>query len=396
MKKIVSLILCIVLCVTLCIPALASEAKRFDIYGLKSYNTQNNYMTITSIDIKKSSDKFIYGYEHDNVPVYTSTAPVTVLLNRGYTESDKDVDYDIISRFWADSMVKSGDTFHVNQRNVVIADGNVHVSDYRNKESDIICNYHDYCDSDTIYGEADFMKGDTLSLTGPGIYLVYTADKSLETVSAVLIEITGSDGNANSSLEIPKGINGYSMPFTDVADSAWYASGVNYVYNLKIMGGKTATEFSPNSYINRGQLIVAVWRLAGEPEPIRDAPFTDVPPSYDFKCAIGWAYDEHIVNGVTATTFGSNKPVTRQQLAAILYSYAKYRGMYSGEDIDSLDSYSDSDNVAGYASAALSWITSVGVMSGSNGRINPTGLTTRAQTAVILSRFSILKDIIVG
>lgn len=177
-----------------------------------------------------------------------------------------------------------------------------------------------------------------------------------------------------------------TLPFTDVVESAWYKDAVRYVYENGIMSGTAANTFEPDTNTTRGMIATMLHRMDGKPAASGNNPFLDAQVGY-FANAIQWAQQEGIVTGISATEFAPNAPMTREQLAAVLYRYAKYLGRDTAKAA-SLSSFTDGNTVSPYAHEAMSWAVAEGILSGvDNDRLAPTAPATRAQVAAILYRF---------
>lgn len=175
-------------------------------------------------------------------------------------------------------------------------------------------------------------------------------------------------------------------PFRDVSKNDWYHDAVTYVYENGLMSGTSRTEFSPNSATTRGMIVTILWRQAGKPVVNYAMRFEDVVSGSYYEEAVRWAASIGIVNGYSETAFGPADPITREQLAAILYRYAKYQD----KDVTasaSLDSFSDAASVSGYALDAMRWACGMKLINGANGKLDPSGLATRAKVAAILQRY---------
>ena len=159
--------------------------------------------------------------------------------------------------------------------------------------------------------------------------------------------------------------------FTDVPAGSWYEEAVNYVHEKGLMNGTSSNAFSPNANTTRGMIVTILARVEGVN--------TNGTPWY--AAGQKWAMD----NGISD---GTNMPgvITREQLATILYRYAKQKG-YDVSKSAALTAFSDADKVSGYASEAMQWAVAEGLLQGSNGKLNPQGSATRAQVATILMRF---------
>ena len=112
--------------------------------------------------------------------------------------------------------------------------------------------------------------------------------------------------------------SGSSNPFTDVAASAYYYDAVLWAVEQGITNGTTATTFSPNATVTRGQTVTFLWRFAGAPA-VSGTSFADVAESAYYATAVAWAASEGITSGTTATTFSPNNPCTRAQIVTFLY-----------------------------------------------------------------------------
>ena len=181
-----------------------------------------------------------------------------------------------------------------------------------------------------------------------------------------------------------------TLPFTDVKKTDWCFSEVAQVYADGVMGGTSGTTFSPNGTLTRGQAAAILYRMAGSPAVTSAASFSDVASDAYYANAVSWAAGQEIVTGYADGTFAPNRVITREQLAAILYRYAKSAGadVSVGEDTNIL-SYQDAESIAAYAVPAMQWAAGSGVLSGTSAStLSPKGTATRAQTAVILVRFA--------
>lgn len=176
-------------------------------------------------------------------------------------------------------------------------------------------------------------------------------------------------------------------PFADVADSAWYYDGVVYVYTKNLFSGTTAAAFAPETSMSRGQLVTVLWRMAGKPQTASAGKFTDVAADSYCASAVSWASESGIVDGYTATAFAPEKAISRQQLAAILYKYAKLMKYDTTAGGMAIREFSDYSQIASYAAEGLGWANAAGLVKGTDGKISPNGTAQRCQVAVILSRF---------
>lgn len=175
------------------------------------------------------------------------------------------------------------------------------------------------------------------------------------------------------------------MPFTDVNSNSWYFNAVEFVYNKGIMQGVSSTKFSPNGTVTRGMLVTMLWRMAGEPY-VGGGSFDDVASGSYYATAVAWAAKNGIVDGYNSTRFGPNDAVTREQIATMLYRYAKWLG-YSASG-SSLAGYSDASSVSSWAKDAMGWAVKNSVVTGATAtKLNPTSSATRAETAQMFMNF---------
>ena len=184
---------------------------------------------------------------------------------------------------------------------------------------------------------------------------------------------------------------GIPMPvagFYDVRPDAWYAGDVQYAYDHGLMNGTGPFTFLPEATTTRAQVVTILHRLAGSPQ-VTGIPFTDTPEGAWYTPAVAWAYELGIVNGVGGGRFAPNSPVTREQLAVMLYNYARTAGYPISARAD-LSKFSDADEVSSWAAEALSWANAVELINGVGGnRLSPGGNATRAQVSAILHRFCV-------
>ena len=176
-----------------------------------------------------------------------------------------------------------------------------------------------------------------------------------------------------------------AMPFTDVAAGQWYAEAVQYVYEKGLMTGTSATAFAPDATTTRGMIVTMLYRLEGEPAAAASG-FADVEAGQWYANAVNWAAANQIVNGY-GETFGPNDIITREQMAAILYRYAQYKG-YDVSASGQMSAYTDAANVSDYASSAMQWAVGEGLLNGvTETTLAPDGSAIRAQVAAIFMRF---------
>lgn len=181
--------------------------------------------------------------------------------------------------------------------------------------------------------------------------------------------------------------SGSGLPFADVPSGSWYYDDVAYVYDTGLMTGLTVTAFGPNLSTTRGMIVTILWRMENEPAAKNGCPFADVRRGSYYEQAIAWASENGIVTGFDASTFAPDRTITREQLAAILFRFAAYRGMDAVTLRENLSSFQDQAAISAYAVSALNWAVGEGLMQGTGDKLEPTGSATRAQVAAMLRRF---------
>ena len=185
-----------------------------------------------------------------------------------------------------------------------------------------------------------------------------------------------------------------SAAFNDVPAGAWYEEAVNWCKDNGIMSGTSDTAFAPDSTMSRAMLATVLYRIAGSPDTEETNAFSDVVSGAWYADAVAWASAEGLVSGYGNGVFGTNDPVTREQLATILYRYAQHtnQDVSVGENTNIL-SYGDAASIAEYAVPAMQWAVGAGIISGTSGTtLSPKGTATRAQVATILYRWLSAQD----
>lgn len=177
------------------------------------------------------------------------------------------------------------------------------------------------------------------------------------------------------------------LPFGDVKSADWFYNDVKYVYEKGMMAGTAADVFAPNATTTRAMIVTILYRQEGSPAVTGTSAFVDVPAGQWYTDAVNWAAANQIVKGTSATTFAPNDSITREQMAAILYRYAQYKGYDVTKKAD-LSGYSDNGQVSAYAKDALAWANAAKLINGvTNTTLAPQGNATRAQVSAILHRF---------
>ncbi|OUQ60833.1 hypothetical protein B5E56_05805 [Flavonifractor sp. An112] len=240
-------------------------------------------------------------------------------------------------------------------------------------------------------------RGDTVTLT-------VTPDEGYELDTLTVTDSKGKEleltnkGGGKYTFEMPSGKvtveaefvpeEAEKLPFTDVPEDEWYYDAVAYAYENGWMNGTTSTTFAPGSTTSRAMIVTILHRIEGKPSIQESTAFLDVPLDAWYADAVAWAAEHGIVEGYSDTAFGPNDPITREQLAAILYRYAQYKGYDVSAKAD-LNKFTDADEISNYALEALQWANAEGLINGKgDGVLDPKGQATRAEAAVILTRFN--------
>ena len=176
-------------------------------------------------------------------------------------------------------------------------------------------------------------------------------------------------------------------PFTDISEKDWFYGDVMFVYENGLMLGTSKTLFSPHGTAMRGMMATILWRMEGSPVPKGKNSFTDVEAGKWYADAITWTAENGIFAGYGKDKFGPDDSITREQLAAIFYRYADYKG-YDLTVKGDLDKFKDADKITDYAKTAMQWAVGSGLVKGKSGNLlDPQGTATRAEIAAMLHRF---------
>lgn len=195
-----------------------------------------------------------------------------------------------------------------------------------------------------------------------------------------------SESNDESSPEPTEQDANKTQLYIDVPKSIWYTAAVYYVSDMGYMTGVAEGYFDPKGTVTRGTIAQILYAAEGKPIVYENSEFSDVEKGRWYANAITWAENNKIVSGYEDGKFGPNDPVTRQQLVAIMYQYAKLK-KFDTKANALLDNYNDSNQISGYAFIPMKWAVLHKVISGTNIGIEPKGTATRAQIAVMLKAF---------
>ena len=184
-----------------------------------------------------------------------------------------------------------------------------------------------------------------------------------------------------------------ASPFEDVLPKDWFYSDVQDVCKRGLMNGTDENRFSPEERTTRAMIVTILWRMEKQPVNEYDG-FVDVAPAAYYADAVTWAAYNQIVSGYGEGKFGPADPITREQLAVILFRYLQYKKMQPDRaDENVLNDFADQNQIGSYARTAVCWAVEAGILRGSTRLLNPQGTATRAQVAAILSRFCKLYEI---
>lgn len=199
--------------------------------------------------------------------------------------------------------------------------------------------------------------------------------------------LTGLQPSDKVTVTFEKISESVDLPFTDLAEDAWYSGAVEYVYAHGLMRGMSETAFAPNTSLTRAQAVQILYNLEGQPVVSGAATFTDA--EHWAKTPIAWAQQTGVVDGYEDNSFRPENPISRQEFAQMMYNYAKYKG-YDLTAKGNLDAFPDADKMGAWAEPALAWANGNKLINGhDDGTLDPRGITIRSQAASILMRFDL-------
>lgn len=368
------------------------------------------------VNSDRELDLDISGWKHGEIKYRVNNGTKYTLKSSDYpftlAEGDKitfyiDADSDYTAKWNLDKESKSySDEFTVRYKDIDEDGSTLHISFV--KKSTIVDNDYPTLTFDitggkhgTVYrGTREYEHGDVISIkkndkmtfkakTDKGYVAVWTYKGDTYVGDEYTVKMGSKDAKLYVEFMDKDDIRLTELPFRDVSKRDWYYDDVVYVYRKGYMDGMSSTRFGGELNTTRGQIVTILWRLTGEPRATKRNPFTDVSSSQYYYDAISWAYDAGVVDGFDARTFKPDQNVTREQLAAILYRYAKYMNL-STSGSAYLAKYRDADKIANWAYDAMAWANYRGLINGTSAtRIDPKGYATRAQIAAILHRFAV-------
>lgn len=368
------------------------------------------------VNSDRELDLDISGWKHGEIKYRVNNGTKYTLKSSDYPftleEGDKitfyiDADSDYTAKWNLDKESKSySDEFTVRYKDIDEDGSTLHISFV--KKSTIVDNDYPTLTFDitggkhgTVYrGTREYEDGDVISIkkndkmtfkakADKGYVAVWTYKGDTYVGDEYTVKMGANDAKLYVEFMDKDDIRLTELPFRDVSKRDWYYDDVVYVYRKGYMDGMSSTRFGGELNTTRGQIVTILWRLTGEPRATKRNPFTDVSSSQYYYDAISWAYDAGVVDGFDARTFKPDQNVTREQLAAILYRYAKYMNL-STSGSAYLAKYRDADKIANWAYDAMAWANYRGLINGTSAtRIDPKGYATRAQIAAILHRFAV-------
>lgn len=209
-----------------------------------------------------------------------------------------------------------------------------------------------------------------------------------EKYSGMLLDYGTVNGSGRIEISENSEFSGFANQFVDVNEYDWYYNNVAYVTAKGLMNGVSDVRFAPKGTLTRGMLVTVLYRAEGEPVVNSSALFADVNAGMYYADAVSWAQSNGIVNGVSANEFAPDKNITREQIAAIMYRYAEYKGYDIGEGGMKIREFDDYESISAYAVNAMTWAVNTELINGkTETTINPKDNATRAETAAILQRF---------
>ena len=249
-----------------------------------------------------------------------------------------------------------------------------------------------------------YTVGEELDLSGMKVTALYDDGTEVE-IDNVDCEVTGYNPEMTGVQKVTVSYGDYSatfevtvkeiekMPYVDVAEDDWFYDGVYYNYFAKTMTGKDKTHFAPYENLARAQFAVILYRMEGA-EAEDAASFPDVPAGMWYSKEIKWASDAKVVTGYSSTgTFGPADNILREQMAVMMYRYAKLKG-YDVSKTANYSEFTDGGSVTGYAEEAMKWAVGTGIITGKDldgdgtkESLDPLGNTSRAEASIIIQRF---------
>ncbi|MCU6687566.1 family 43 glycosylhydrolase [Dorea acetigenes] len=256
--------------------------------------------------------------------------------------------------------------------------------------------------------KTEYTEGEELDLDGMKVTAKYSDDTTKD-IAVTDCEVTGYNKNEVGEQTVTVTYEGKTatfkvtvkeaekpdetnLPYVDVVKDDWFYNGAYYNYFAGTMTGTDPTHFSPYATLVRAQFATILYRLNGEPKVEYETRFPDVSDGQFYSKAVIWAAEAEVVTGYTDSGyFGTNDPITREQMVTMMYRYADHMGYESEEPAD-ISKYTDADKVTEFAEAAMKWAVGNGIIEGKENtdgsyRLDPQDSTSRAECAIIIQRF---------
>ena len=217
------------------------------------------------------------------------------------------------------------------------------------------------------------------------------ADKAL-TQRITEIKLSGSKTvYADWKKREPNEPDAVKNPFADVNAGDWFYRDVLFSYEKGLISGMDTAVFAPYANTTRAQIAVIFYRMEGSPAVEGENSFTDVVRDSGtawFYDAVTWAQKNGIMGGYGNSSFAPNDPITREQLAAIFYRYAQYKGYDTTQGGMAIREFDDYESISDYAMGAMAWAVNTGLVKGDSNLLYPKGTATRAEIAALFHRFA--------
>ena len=363
--------------------------------------------TITSAAPQAKIGDINYATLQDAVNAVENNQTITLLANGSATVS-REITFTITGDFKAEitadsgyKLTQNGNTYTITEKSTSGGASHPEAGSTSSSDRYEITKPSKVENGSIKVSDAKAEKGDTVTIT-------VMPDEGYELDKLAVYDEDGDKidlkdkGDGKFTFEMPKGDVEIDVSFAliedetvkanfaDVAADAWYADAVQYVYENGMMSGTSETTFSPDVTTTRGMIVTILYRLEGSPDLSNENlgyPYADVDANAYYADAVYWARQNGIVSGMSAEQFAPNNAITREQMAAILYRYAQFKGYDVSAKAD-LSVYTDAAQVSTYATDAMAWANGAQLITGtSQATLTPAGSATRAQVATILMRF---------
>lgn len=214
-----------------------------------------------------------------------------------------------------------------------------------------------------------------------------TANVTETTDTAGVGDLPATEAETVETAENTGIIEAMSGTYIDVNEGDWYYEYVDYVHDRGYMTGLNETTFGPVELLSRAQFATILYRVAGTPAVSYTPAFGDVEDDQFYTSAVIWGSANGIITGYSNGLFGPGDNVTREQIALMMYRYAKYCGYDTEIMLNDLLSFPDKGAVSGFAHIAMQWAVGSSLVTGTDGNLNPLGTANRAECATIITRF---------